>query len=132
MKTVMTIVMTLALTAALGCESPRGGGMSGEGFKIAVPTFDTKVKQGDRQTVTVSLHRGEAFKRDVTLQIKAAKGISVEPTDVLVKGSDTPDVQLQITAPSDAAIGEYRVYVKGTPATGEPTSMEFKVKVVAP
>ena len=76
--------------------------------------------------------RGESFKRDVRLQIKAAKGISVEPTDVLVKGSDTPDVPLQIAAPSDAAIGEYRVYVKGTPTTGEPTSVEFKVKVVAP
>ncbi len=106
--------------------------MSGEGFRIAVPTFATEVKQGDRQTVTVSLHRGESFKRDIRLQIKAAKGISVEPTDVLVKGSDTPDVPLQIAVPSDAAIGEYRVYVKGTPATGEPTSVEFKVKVVAP
>ena len=104
----------------------------GEGFRIAVPTFDTEVKQGDRQTVTVSLHRGESFKRDVRLQIKAAKGISVEPTDVLVKGSDAPDVQLQIAAPKDAAIGEYHVYVKGTPETGESTSVEFKVKVVAP
>ena len=104
----------------------------GEGFRIAVPTFDTEVKQGDRQTVTVSLHRGESFKRDVRLQIKAAKGISVEPTDVLVKGSDAPDVQLHIAAPKDAAIGEYRVYVKGTPATGESTSVEFTVKVVAP
>ena len=132
MRTAITIVMTLALTAVFGCMSPRGGSMSGEGFRIAVPTFDTEVKQGDRQTVTVSLHRGESFKRDVRLQIKAAKGISVEPTDVLVKGSDAPDVQLQLAAPKDAAIGEYRVYVKGTPATGEPTSVDFKVKVVAP
>jgi uncharacterized membrane protein len=133
MKTAMTIVMTLALTGVLGCMSPKGGGMSeGEGFKISVPTFDTKVKQGDRQTVTVSLHRGESFKRDVTLEIKAAQGISVEPTNVLVKASDTPDVQLQIAAPRDAAIGEYKVYVKGTPATGEATSTEFEVKVVAP
>lgn len=133
MRTAVTIVMTLAMTAVFGCMSPQGGGMSrDEGFKIAVPTFTTEVKQGDRQTVTVSLHRGESFKRDVTLQIKAAKGISIEPTEVLVKGSDTPDVQLQISAPSDAAIGEYRVYVKGTPATGEPTSVAFTVKVVAP
>ena len=133
MKTAIAIVMTLALTAAFGCMSPQGGGMSrDEGFKIAVPTFDTEVKQGDRQTVTVSLHRGETFKRDVRLQVKAAKGISVEPTEALVKGSDAPDVQLQIAAPRDAAIGEYKVYVKGTPATGEATSTEFEVKVVAP
>lgn len=133
MKMAVTILITAALTAAVGCMSPRGGGMSaGEGFKIAVPTFDTEVKQGDRQTVTVSLHRGESFKRDVTLQIRAAKGISVAPTNVLIKGGDTPDVQLQVAAPQDAALGEYRVYVKGTPETGESTSVDFKVKVVSP
>jgi hypothetical protein len=133
MKTVIAIVMMLPLMVVFGCQSPRGGGMSGgEGFKISIPTFETKIKQGETKNVTISLDRGEYFKRDVRLQIKAAKGISVEPTDVLVKGSDTPDVQLQIAAPSDAAIGEYPVYVKGTPATGEPTSVEFKVKVVAP
>ena len=103
-----------------------------KGFKIAVPALTTDIKQGDRQTVTVSLQRDKFFKQDVRLQIKASSGINVKPTKVLVKSGDTPDVQLQITASRDAAIGEYRVYVKGTPKTGEPTSMEFKVKVVAP
>jgi len=103
-----------------------------EGFRIAVPTFDTSVKQGEIQTVTVSLLRGKNLKQDVTLEAKASKGISVAPADVSVKASDKPDVQLRIDAPKDAAIGEYRVYVKGTPATGEATSVEFKVKVVAP
>jgi uncharacterized lipoprotein NlpE involved in copper resistance len=107
-------------------------GSENETFRISAPALATDIKQGDRRTVTVSLHRGESFKRDVTLEVKAAKGISVEPTEVVVKGSDAPDVQLQIAAPVDAAIGEYRVHVKGTPATGEPTSVEFTVKVVAP
>ena len=134
MKVSMMIVMTLALTAVVGCSlSNRGGGVStDEGFRIAVPTFDTQVKQGELQTVTVSVHRGEYFKRDVKLQIKASKGISVEPTSVWVKAGDKPDVQLQIAAAKDAAIGEYGIYVKATPATGEPTSVDFKVKVVAP
>ncbi len=101
-----------------------------EGFKISVPSFTTEVKQGELQTVTVSLHRGESFKRDVKMEIKASKGISVDPTHVLVKGSDQPEVQLRITASKDANLGEYRVYVKGTPETGEPTSTEFMVKVV--
>lgn len=129
----MTIVMMLALTIVFGCESPQGGGISrDEGFKIAVPAFDTEVKQGDRRTVSISLRRGETFKRDVTLQITAAKGISVEPTETLVKGSDAPDVQLQIAATRDTNLGEYRVYIKGTPETGESTSVDFKVKVVTP
>ena len=127
------IVMALALTVVVGCLSPRGGGMSkSEGFKISVPMFATDIKQGDRQTITVSLHRDEYFREDVRLEIKASEGISVHPTNVLVKASDTPDVPLQIAAPKDAALGEYRVFVKGTPETGQPTSIEIKVKVVAP
>jgi uncharacterized membrane protein len=134
MKSSMMIVATLALTAVIGCSlSNRGGGVStDEGFRIAVPVLDTQVKQGELQTVTVSVHRGEYFKRDVKLQIKASKGISVEPTSVWVKASDKPDVQLQVSAAKTAAIGEYRVYVEGTPASGQSSSVDFKVKVVAP
>lgn len=104
----------------------------GEGFRISTPTFDTKLKQGETQNVTISLKRGEYFKRDVKLEIRPSKGISVEPTSVLVRGSDDPDVQLQIAAATDANLGEYRIHIKGTPETGEPTSTELKVKVVAP
>jgi len=133
MKTAMVIVMTLALTIAFGCMSPKGGGMSkDEGFKIQVPMFTTDIKQGDRQTINVTVRRGELFKQDVRLEMKASQGISVTPANVLVKASDAPEVPLQIMAPRNAALGEYRIYVKGTPQTGEPTSIEIKVKVVAP
>jgi uncharacterized membrane protein len=135
MKNAIAVVMTLVLATVSGCQSSsqRGGSVSkGEGFKIVVPTLTTEVKQGETKNVTVSLERGQYFKQDVKLQIKAAKGISVEPTKVLVKASDKPDVQLMITVPKDAAIGEYKVSVTGTPTTGEPTSVGFKVKVVSP
>ncbi len=135
MKTAMAIVMTLVLASVFGCQSasPRGGGIaSDEGFKIVVPSPDTQVKQGEVQTVAVSLQRGELFKRDVKLEIKPSKGISVDPTSAVIKASAKPDVQLRITAAKGAALGEYRVYVKGTPETGEPTQVEFTVKVVAP
>ena len=102
------------------------------GFKIAAPTFGTDIKQGETQNVTVSLERGEYFKQDVKLQIKASTGISVDPTSVIIKASDKPDVQLRIAVPKDAAIGEYRVSVKGIPKTGASTSTEFTVKVVSP
>ena len=135
MKTAIALVMTLAVAAVLGCQSssPRGGGMArDEGFTIVVPSSATEIKQGEVQTVAVSLQRGEFFKRDVKLEIKPSKGISVDPTSALVKASAKPDAQLRITAAKNAALGEYRVYVKGTPETGEPTSVEFTVKVVAP
>ncbi len=135
MKTVTTIMMTLALAAISGCQSSslRGGGMTKDvGFKIAVPTFDTDIKQGEVRAVTVSLQRGAYFKQDVKLQIQAPKGISVDPTSVLVKASESPDIQLRIATTKDTALGAYRVSVKGTPKTGEPTSTAFTVKVVAP
>jgi uncharacterized membrane protein len=133
MKTAMTMMMALALTVVFGCQSPRGGGMSsGEGFKINTPTFATEIKQGETQSVTISLDRGDQFKRDVTLDIRPSEGINVTPTNTVVRGSDNPDVQLRIAAAKDANLGEYRVYIKGTPETGEATSTDFTVKVVAP
>ena len=133
MKKTIVIVMALTAVTLFGCESPRGGGMSGgEQFNIVTPAFETKIKQGETESVTISLHRGEYFKRDVTLEIIASKGISVEPTQALVKANEKPDVHLRITAAKNAALGNYKVYVKGTPETGETTSTEITVKVVTP
>ena len=136
MKTAITIVMTLALAAVCGCQSsssPRGGSVSkGEGLKLAVPNFDTDIKQSEVRAVAVSLQRGAYFKQDVKLQIQASKGISVDPTNVLVKASESPDIQLRIATTKDTALGGYRVTVTGTPNTGKPTSTAFTVKVVAP
>jgi uncharacterized membrane protein len=135
MKTAIAIVMTLALAAIAGCQSssPRGGNKAkDEGFKIAVPTFDTNVKQGEVRAVTVSLQRGAYFKQAVTLQIQASEGISVDPTNVLVKASESPEVQVRIATTKNTALGAYRVTVNATPRTGKPTSTAFTVTVVAP
>lgn len=135
MKTAMTIVTTMALCALSGCQlsGPRGGGMSqDETFRIAVPLLSSNIKQGELQTATISVQRGEFFKRAVQLEFKTSKGLSLDPASLDVRASDKPDIQLKITATKDAALGEYRIYVKGTPETGEPTTAEFKVQVVAP
>ena len=132
MRTAIAMVTSLLLLGSLGC-SPRGGGMAGgEGFNIVPPALGVRIKQGETESVIVSLRRGEYFKRDVTLDIRASKGISVEPVQAMVRASEKPDVNLRITAARDAALGEYKIFVKGTPATGEATSTEITVKVVAP
>lgn len=133
MKTSIAIAMVLSLMVVLGCESPRGGGMSNaEGFTIGTPTLPPTIKQGEDQSVTVSLNRGESFKRDVTLEIRASKGISVNPTKVTIKGNEKPDVQLRVMVPKKADLGAYKIEIKGTPETGEATSTEFTVNVVSP
>jgi len=132
MKNAIMIVITLAVITAFGCSmSPRGGGMTTDlGFQVAVPTFNTNVKQGEVQNVTLSLHRGNYFKEDVRLELKTTAGLSIDPSNILVKASDVPDVQFRIAAAKDAALGEYRVDVTATPATGQSTSVQFIVRVV--
>ena len=130
------LTVTLAMLAGvLGCEAsgPRGGGSArDEGFQIVVPALDTVIKQGETQTVTVSLRRGDYFKRDVRLEFKTTAGVKLDPSSVLIKASDTPDAKVRITAAKDAALGEYRIYVKGDPVDGEDTSAEFRVRVEKP
>lgn len=133
MKTTFVTMMVLALATLVGCGSPQGGGISAdEGFKIDKPFFTVQIKQGETESVKVTLNRGKYFKQDVALEIKASKGISVEPTTKLVRGNEKPDVSLRITAAKDADLGEYMIFVKATPETGESTETEIAVKVVAP
>lgn len=133
MRTAIVVVTSLALAACAGCMSRKGGGMAGgAGFRIVVPTLGATVKQGETQTYNVSLHRGDYFKQDVRLQVKASEGISVEPNDVLIKASDKTTVHLRITAPRNAPLGDYKIYLTGTPEKGEPTSTDFTVRVTAP
>jgi uncharacterized membrane protein len=136
MKTAITIVLTLALAALYSCQtssSPQGGNVAeDEGFKIVVPAGTTEIKQGEIQTAVVALHRDSYFKQNVRLQVNTTKGISVDPTSVLIKSNDKPEVQIRITVAKDASLGEYSVRVEGTPETGEPTSTIFTVRVVSP
>ena len=134
MKTAIAVSMMLSLMAVSGCRStvsPQGGTLpQDKEFTIAVPTHST-VKQGESLPVKIALNRGSFFKRDVHLEINA-EGIIVTPPEVLIKASEQPEAHIQIAAPRDAALGEYRVYINATPAAGKTTSTEFTVKVVAP
>jgi uncharacterized membrane protein len=136
MKTAITFVLVLSLAAMYGCQSsnsPQGGSVAqDEGFKIVVPAGTTEIKQGEVQTAVVSLHRDNYFKQNVRLQINTTKGISIDPTSVLISSNDKPEVQIRITVAKDASLGEYSIRVEGTPETGEPTSTVFAVKVISP
>lgn len=131
------LVGMLFVTAALtgcnnsGCNksSEEGGRAGNDTFRIGVPALATDIKQGELQTVRVTLERGAGFKEKVKLEVKAPAGIHVEPSGTTVEPGDRGDVQLKITAAKDAAIGEHKILVKGTPDKGEPTETEFKITV---
>lgn len=128
---ILSVLACLTL-ACCNVSSPRGGGLSSaEGFRVIVP-HDIELQQGAVQTINVGLDRGDLFKQDVKISVKASPGISVDPTNATIKASQNPDALIRIAAAKDAALGEYRVSVTGTPASGEPTMTEFRVKVITP
>jgi len=123
----------IAAAALTGCtkSSEEGGRAGNDTFRIGVPAMATDVKQGELQTVHLTLERGAGFKQRVNLEVKAPAGIQVEPSGATVEPGDKGDVQLKITAAKDAPIGEHKILVKGTPDKGEPTETEFKITISA-
>jgi len=120
----------VAMAALVGCtKSEPGGRMGTDTFKVVVPALSTDVKQGELQTVKVSIDRGETFKQPVKLEFKATAGISVDPASTTVQPGDKGEVQLKITAAKDAPLGESKILVKGTPDKGDPAETEFKITV---
>jgi uncharacterized membrane protein len=121
----------IAATALTGCKSKseEGGRAGNDTFRLVVPATVTEIAQGELQTVQLTLERGEGFKQRVKLEIKAPSGLEVDPKDATVEPSDKGEVQLKVTATKDAAVGEHKIMVKGTPDKGEPTETEFRVNV---
>lgn len=136
MKTLIALFMMATLVITSGCwwtnKSEQGGiAPVDEGFSISIPS-SSKIKQGETITIAVTLNRGDFFKRDVQLDIKSTEGLSVTPKSITVKASEKPEAKIQVTADRKAALGEYRITVKGTPSTGQSTSTESIFTVVSP
>ena len=127
------VAALIAAVALTGCtkSSDEGGRAGNDTFRITVPVMASGVKQGEKQTVRVVLERGEGFKQRVKLEVKAPAGVVVDPKETAVQPGDKGDIQLTITVAKDAAIGEHKILVKGTPDKGDPTETEFKVTVSA-
>ena len=131
MKTVL-IVGLAAMVALVGCKKSESGGRAGnDTFKVVVPAIGIDVKQGELETVQVSIERGEGFKQSVKLEFRASAGINVDPASTMVQPGDKGEVQLRISATKDAPLGDSKILVKGTPDKGEPATTEFKVTVSA-
>lgn len=134
LKPLAAAIAALTLLGATGCrttnESDNGGVVTlDEQFTITVPA-EISLKQGAEVPLNIVLNRGAYFKRDVQLEVKA-NGIRVTPGSILLKASDKPEIQLTLAATREAALGDYRVSVTGTPATGKPASALVIVKVLA-
>jgi hypothetical protein len=132
-KSLVGALIVAAALMVMGCDktSEKGGGGGNDTFRITVPATAADVNQGEVVTVRLVLERGAAFKQPVKLEAKAPAGVQVELTNATVQPGDKGDVQLTITAAKDAALGEHKIFVKGTPDKGEPTQTEFRINVRA-
>jgi uncharacterized membrane protein len=156
MKKIYAVMLALPVCCFIGCnESPPGGpnankahtdktmtekateatgiGTAENTFKISLPTFETGLKQGDRKTVKISVHRGKNFDQDIKLEFaKLPTGVTATPIMPTLKSADK-EVEVTFEASKDAALGEHTIGVTATPAKdGAATSADMKIEVKKP
>lgn len=122
---------TFAL-APIACNKSPEGGTPGtdDSFKLAGGTpIPNAIKQGDTESVKVSVERGKNFHKSVRLEAKGPEKIHVSLDRNLVKDGESPDVNVKVHPADDAAAGDYKVTVTGTTDNGSPTNLELTVKV---
>ncbi len=132
-KSFLVLAVSAILTAAcgIGCNKSSEGGVAGSNnsFKVSAPTMAVSIKQGDKQTVSLTLDRGSDFKQTVKLDAQAPKGLSVSFDKSTVKAGDAKEVAMSISADKEAAIGEHVIKVTAKPETGNETNVDVKVTV---
>src|SRR5689334_3324062 len=118
MKSALATAAAVALFALVGCDkgTPGGAGVTSpsqkagnvkqteDTFTLSLPTFSTKVKQGETKEITVSLSRGKNFGEDVALKFEnLPKGVTLEPAAPTIKHGDK-DAKVKVKAADDAAL----------------------------
>jgi uncharacterized membrane protein len=123
--------LAVMIVAVAGCNKSNSGGLAGEEFKLSAPGMATTIKQGDTQTVTVTVKKDKNFKQDVALKAKAPEGLTVKLGSAVVKAADdaSAEIRVKIAVAKDASVGEHTITVTGTPDKGNPTSVDITVKV---
>jgi uncharacterized membrane protein len=143
---------TVGLVAVVGCNKGTTGGAGADKekenkskidrlkgavrqeedtFRLTVPTFSTKIKQGESKEVTIGIKRGKNFDEDVALKVEGLpKGITLEPAEPAIKHGDK-DVKLTVKAAADASLGDFTVKLTGHPEKGGDATNEFKLTIQA-
>jgi len=98
-------------------------------FTIKAPVLSKSIKQGDKETLDLTIDRGSEFKQGIKLTADAPKGVKAELSKSQVAAGDPDKVSLSVSVDKDAALGDQTIKVTGTPDTGNATSVDVKVKV---
>lgn len=144
----VSLLTTAVLALAIGCEHspPPGGpgatesrdqkvqlGVPDNAFKLDMPNLSTHVKQGERRNVQIGIKRGKNFDQDVKLELSSIpQGVTIKPMNPTIKAGEK-EVNVEVDASKDAALGDHDVQVKASPAKeGAATTDHFKITVEKP
>lgn len=126
-------ILAMLLAAGLvGCANrsqPGGGSNRSQQISISGPMTAPSLRQGETQTVTLTLNRGNDFKQNVNLKAEAPAGIDASLGSPMLKASDQGEFMLKLTAKDNAQVGSHKVVVSAAPETGTAATYEMTVKV---
>jgi uncharacterized membrane protein len=131
----MVLGIVVALAGFVGCNTSERGGKKddntkgSETFRLKGPATATTIKQGDKQTIKLTVDRGRNFKKDVMLKAEPPKDLKVNMEPATVKASDPETATMSISADRDAAVGEHTIKVIANPAEGNAVNIDVKVNV---
>jgi uncharacterized membrane protein len=142
MKSLFAALMVAAFVALTGCNKGTEGGpgatnasnksrigQSEDTFSLSVPTFSTKLKQGESKVVDISIKRGKNFDEDVALKFDSVPhGVTIDPASPVIKHGDN-ETKITVKAADDAALGDFTVKVTGHPAKGADAASDLKLTI---
>lgn len=133
----MTRILSAAALAAFAlvpaaCNKSPEGGTPGQTFTLTTGAGATNVKRGEEKTVVITVRRDSSFTEAVTLKADSqSPKIEATLNKAKMENSDK-EVTLTVKAAADAPLGVHIIKVTGTPAKGQPTSLDVKVEVPNP
>jgi len=132
MKTASIIVGIAFALAPLGCHRSAEGGTAkaDDAFTIAAESPPHPIKQGDSESVKVTVNRGKNFHESIRFEAKAPEKIHVSVDRELVKETGSQDVNVRIHPNEEAPPGEYKVVVTANSNGVAPAHVELTVTVV--
>ncbi len=78
-RTLIALLIGGLAIAAASCNQSSQGGSAGthDSFTLKAPAMPTEIKQGDRQTIKLTLSRGSDFKKNVNINATEPTGLKV-------------------------------------------------------
>lgn len=132
MKRMLSLAVTGGvMIASMGCNnSPQGGNPgTSNSFKVSAPVMATTIKQGEKETVTLTIQRGSEFKKPVEVKADAPKGLNVVMKSSRVNPDDPANLSFTVEADKTAPVGDHVIKITATPESGTATMVDVKVKV---